>query len=889
MVTGSKHAKFIVITLIILAILVFFSLQIVSSVEYSARETFDIGSISTTGSPDTGWQDCDNIYGGQDEADAFCSCKGYYKAVSCNYMQITQQTGKWKWDVDSSKDNCYTSEFDGRGGIVVIQVKCCMKETEVCDGYDNDCDDLVDNDDEDLQACKPPANVVQALCMSGECSIYQCDFGYIDCDDNYDNGCEVDINTDKSNCGSCGTTCSFWDDCCDGTCTDVKEDETNCGGCDISCATGETCCFGECYDTDTSEKFCGSCSTECSEGKTCCDGVCLDECGEENGEENGDDEGEDIETICDDKKDNDADGAFDCADSDCDGRKCGTKNCPAGSTGSCTKLCFWSQSRSHECEDCSLVNKCKETDCSDTKDNDDDGLIDCSDPDCDSACGTITCEGTAKKCSSLEQETCKSQKECKWWLVCFFGGDCEFSCSGTATPCKDLTKRSSCEIQKDCYVSGAGKPCIDTDGDDYGAEGTDTSNCKYSEEDCDDDNEYINPGVEKEEDCEDGKDNDCNGKIDEDDVNCNCGSGETRKCGPENEEGECQKGDQTCVNKVWGKCINATYPTKETCNTLDDDCDGITDNINGKKSISETQCRCYKDSAPKNETCNAIDDDCNEKIDEDWDKDKDGYVDEDAEECEDVYDKDEYDCDDSESNINPGARERCTGSIDEDCDGDPHNGCDKNESIFDQTIPSPSCGDGICEVTESTATCCTDCGCPLNLKCVGTICRDALVSSAVCGDGVCDALRGETTATCSTDCKGSGGLYAGLVAIIVILSIVAGFLLYRKKQQMELDTLTEEHGVHEPDEAMPQDINTYIKNTLSLGYSPQQIKDALLAKGWDEETANNELAGVHGDISAMGLKIIEKPSTPTIKPTTKKTAPKKKAKKIKSKKAKPKA
>ena len=145
------------------------------------------------------------------------------------------------------------------------------------------------------------------------------------------------------------------------------------------------------------------------------------------------------------------------------------------------------------------------------------------------------------------------------------------------------------------------------------------------------------------------------------------------------------------------------------------------------------------------------------------------------------------------------------------------------------------------------------------------------MSSAVCGDGVCDSSRGETTNTCPTDCKGSGGLYAGLVAVIIILASIAGFLLYRKKQQMELDNLTEEHGVEEPLESSEQDVNTYIKNTLSLGYSPQQIKDALIAKGWDEETVNQELSGVHGDLSAMGLKVIE----PKAKPKTKKSAPKK--------------
>jgi hypothetical protein len=136
----------------------------------------------------------------------------------------------------------------------------------------------------------------------------------------------------------------------------------------------------------------------------------------------------------------------------------------------------------------------------------------------------------------------------------------------------------------------------------------------------------IEPG-ELDEICDNNWDDDCDGSINEDigdiidgipqppcvkdgDV---CYSEKPRPCGP------CKDGLRRCINGQWGSCEGASKPGIEVCNQKDDDCDGVIDNIGGKTSIEETQCRCYNGGSPTSEIsfeCNEIDDNCNEQIDE---------------------------------------------------------------------------------------------------------------------------------------------------------------------------------------------------------------------------------------------------------------------------------
>ena len=72
-----------------------------------------------------------------------------------------------------------------------------------------------------------------------------------------------------------------------------------------------------------------------------------------------------------------------------------------------------------------------------------------------------------------------------------------------------------------------------------------------------------------------GVDDDCDGAID---PGCECTAGATRPCGETSTVGACHPGTQTCAaDGHWGGCEGSVSPTPETCDGVDNDCDGDTD------------------------------------------------------------------------------------------------------------------------------------------------------------------------------------------------------------------------------------------------------------------------------------------------------------------------
>lgn len=82
--------------------------------------------------------------------------------------------------------------------------------------------------------------------------------------------------------------------------------------------------------------------------------------------------------------------------------------------------------------------------------------------------------------------------------------------------------------------------------------------------------------------CGDGLDNDCDIKIEE---TCSCTPGKVQTCfaGPPGSRnvGACSDGTQRCEGEsefgVWGSCVGGISPSAETCDALDNDCNGCRD------------------------------------------------------------------------------------------------------------------------------------------------------------------------------------------------------------------------------------------------------------------------------------------------------------------------
>ena len=251
----------------------------------------------------------------------------------------------------------------------------------------------------------------------------------------------------------------------------------------------------------------------------------------------------------------------------------------------------------------------------------------------------------------------------------------------------------------------------------------------------------------------DGRDNDCNGEIDE---SCTCVVGETQSCytGPSGtaDVGACSSGQQTCEkdgdDSSFGECTNQTLPSGENCTDgIDNDCDGDTD-------MADSDCSCMPGAT---QSC---------------------YTGPSGTQGVGICADGEQTCQQNADGSSWGActnqtlpkGENCTDGVDNDCDGDTDMNdsactCNPGATQSCYTGPSGTRGVGICADGEQTCQqendgsawgSCTNQTFPQGENCTDGIDNDCDGDTDM-NDSVCSCTIGSTR-SCYTGPSGTKGV-----------------------------------------------------------------------------------------------------------------------------------
>jgi hypothetical protein len=175
-------------------------------------------------------------------------------------------------------------------------IAACMPGFANCDGnVANGCEVNVGTDANNCGGCGIRCSIANGTgaCNAGLCAVAACSPGYMDCDGNPANGCEVNVANDPNHCGTCTNVCSVVNGtpaCSGGTCTvggcgvnfsdcnhnpadgcetNTSANPLNCGACNHMCFTVNA----------TPGCMSGNCTiAACNSGYANCNGNPLDGC-----------------------------------------------------------------------------------------------------------------------------------------------------------------------------------------------------------------------------------------------------------------------------------------------------------------------------------------------------------------------------------------------------------------------------------------------------------------------------------------------------------------------------------------------------------------------------------------------------------------------------------
>lgn len=546
-------------------------------------------------------------------------------------------------------------------------------------------------------------------CVSGECNDRvcgtECTDGFANCDEQNANGCEVGLRTDVANCGSCGNACDLphataecsagecriasdgcepgYQDCNgdpqDGCEINLKTNKLNCGACDKVCPdlNGTPSCvaglcqidcnqgFEDCDKTrdngceinlDTNSRNCSECDEECpaepGNSAYCKAGTCgQTTCAAGRGDCNGDpgDPGGACETSLDSDVDNCGACGNKCeavnAEVACVKGKCvisGCKDswvdCSGGYADGCETNTDVSTANCGGCsKPCSVAN---------------------GSPKCEAgSCQVKTCAGTFRDCDGEAKNGCEVNVASSNGNCGACGTDCDTKYAHASASCSASSCGSPiCDPGYDDCSGGFGDGCeTDTTKDD--------ANCGGCGKACATEGAHVTSNM-----CRDGQcDAVCAGSY----LTCDKDTHNGCEADPASDPNNCGDCGLVCatgssVHTVDNPCLDGKCAPE--CSSTYKDCDKVGSNgCEVDTAVSRSNCGACGTVCDQSAGANVVSNDC------------------------------------GESSCRPVCK-----SLYDDCDGKPQNGCEK--SVATDVANCGSCNT-VCQTAHATATSCISGAC----------------------------------------------------------------------------------------------------------------------------------------------------------------------------------